>query len=92
MTEDFRNPVEKAKRIKDVEHVGDGITHEIARKLNQTFITPLQTRKWTDKDGAEKYSTEIVIQKFRGELLLLDGKRESSPGQSASDLDDEIPF
>ena len=41
MMEDFRNPVEQARRIKDIEHVGDGITHEIARKLNQTFITPI---------------------------------------------------
>ncbi len=41
MTEDFRNPVEQARRIKDIEHIGDGITHEIALKLNQTFITPL---------------------------------------------------
>lgn len=41
MMEDFRDPVDKAKRIKDVEHIGDGITHDIARKLNQTFITPI---------------------------------------------------
>jgi predicted phosphate transport protein (TIGR00153 family) len=41
MMEDFRDPVGKAKRIKDVEHIGDGITHDIARKLNQTFITPI---------------------------------------------------
>ena len=41
MMEDFRDPVEQAKRIKDVEHIGDGITHDIARKLNQTFITPI---------------------------------------------------
>src|SRR6201989_591975 len=34
----------------------------------------LQTRKWTDKDGAEKYSTEVVLQNFRGELTMLDGK------------------
>ncbi len=39
--EDFTNPAEKAKRIKEVEHVGDGITHDIARRLNQTFITPI---------------------------------------------------
>src|ERR1700709_1878153 len=36
----------------------------------------LQTRKYTDKDGAEKYSTEIVLQKFRGELVMLDGRGE----------------
>src|SRR5262249_29668660 len=34
----------------------------------------LQTRKYTDKDGAEKYSTEIVLQKFRGELVMLDSR------------------
>ena len=34
----------------------------------------LQTRKWTDNAGVEKYSTEIVLQKFRGELTMLDGK------------------
>ena len=36
----------------------------------------LQTRKYTDKDGVEKYSTEIVLQKFRGELTMLDGKND----------------
>jgi uncharacterized protein len=41
MMEDFRNPAEQAARIKHVEHIGDGITHDIARKLNQTFITPI---------------------------------------------------
>lgn len=34
----------------------------------------LQTRKWTDQSGVEKFSTEIVLQQFRGELTLLDGK------------------
>ncbi|HEY2660986.1 MAG TPA: single-stranded DNA-binding protein [Caulobacteraceae bacterium] len=34
----------------------------------------LQTRKWTDQSGVEKYSTEVVLQKFRGELTMLDGK------------------
>jgi predicted phosphate transport protein (TIGR00153 family) len=41
MMEDFRRPTEQAQRIKDIEHIGDGITHDIARKLNQTFITPI---------------------------------------------------
>jgi uncharacterized protein Yka (UPF0111/DUF47 family) len=39
MMEDLRSPIEQARRIKDVEHVGDGITHDIARRLNKTFIT-----------------------------------------------------
>src|SRR5690349_8635175 len=32
----------------------------------------LQTRKWTDQSGQDKYSTEVVLQRFRGELVLLD--------------------
>ena len=40
----------------------------------------LQTRKWTDKDGQEKYSTEVVLQGFGGVLTMLDGK--SSGGSS----------
>jgi single-strand DNA-binding protein len=34
----------------------------------------LQTRKWTDQAGVDKYSTEIVIQNFRGDLVMLDGR------------------
>lgn len=50
----------------------------------------LQTRKWTDKDGAEKFSTEVVLQNFRGELTLLDGKKDGAP--AGADMDDTIPF
>lgn len=62
----------------------------------------LQTRKWTDSGGAERYSTEIVLTKFRGEIVLLGDKRDggerdeprADPGrrQPPRDLDDEIPF
>ena len=56
----------------------------------------LQTRKWTDKDGAERYSTEIVLQKFRGELVALDAPKKegggANTGYSGGDLEDSIPF
>src|SRR5258705_2127528 len=67
----------------------------------------LQTRKYTDKDGVEKYSTEIVLQRFRGELVMLDsrggdsdrterpamaGAGEGSRSFERAELDDEIPF
>jgi len=42
----------------------------------------LQTRKYTDKDGSEKYSTEIVLQGFNGTLTMLDGKRDDAGGSS----------
>ena len=38
----------------------------------------IQTRKWTDQAGLEKFSTEIVLQKFRGELTMLDGRGEGA--------------
>src|SRR3954469_14993068 len=42
----------------------------------------IQTRKWTDQSGAEKYSTEIVLQQFRGELTMLDGRTGGgAPGE-----------
>jgi single-strand DNA-binding protein len=40
----------------------------------------LQTRKWTDQGGQERYSTEVVLQRFRGELTMLDGKGGGGPG------------
>jgi single-strand DNA-binding protein len=38
----------------------------------------IQTRKWTNKDGQEQYSTEVVLQKFRGELQMLDGRSDGA--------------
>ena len=46
----------------------------------------LQTRKWTDNTGAEKYTTEVVLQRFRGELTMLDGAR----GGGGSSPDDTV--
>ena len=44
----------------------------------------LETRKWTDNSGAEKYSTEVVLRPYRGELTMLDGKRDG--GSSGGDF------
>jgi single-strand DNA-binding protein len=41
----------------------------------------LQTRKWQDQTGADKYTTEIVLQKFRGELQMLDARGQGEGGQ-----------
>jgi single-strand DNA-binding protein len=40
----------------------------------------LQTRKWTDQQGQERYTTEVVLQRFRGELTMLDGGRGAGGG------------
>ena len=42
----------------------------------------LQTRKWTDQSGVEKYSTEVVLQRFRGVLTMLDSKGDSDDASS----------
>lgn len=39
----------------------------------------LQTRKWTDQQGQDRYTTEVVLQKFRGELQMLDTKSDDAP-------------
>jgi single-strand DNA-binding protein len=40
----------------------------------------LQTRKWQDQNGNDKYTTEVVLQRFRGELVLLDSREGGSGG------------
>jgi single-strand DNA-binding protein len=52
------------------------------RKGSKVYLEgQLQTRKWTDQSGQEKYSTEIVLQNFRGELVLLDARGEGGGGR-----------
>lgn len=45
----------------------------------------LQTRKWTDNQGQERYSTEVVLRRFRSQLTLLDRRGEGGGGPSAPD-------
>jgi len=60
------------------EHLAD-IAEKYVRKGSKVYIEgALQTRKWTDKDGQEKYTTEVVLQRFRGELTMLDSRGSGS--------------
>ena len=82
------------------------VAEKYLRKGSKVYLEgQLSTRKWTDKDGQEKYSTEVVLNRFRGELVLLDSRGEGAGtgarmGGSAEapasfdrgDMDDEIPF
>lgn len=62
----------------------------------------LQTRKWTDKDGQDKYSTEVVLQNFNSNLMMLDGAQKTESAHSVAkadgyapqsgDIGDDIPF
>ena len=52
------------------------------RKGSKVYLEgQIQTRKWTDQSGNDKYTTEIVLQRFRGELVLLDS-RDGGGGRS----------
>jgi len=85
------------------------VAEKYLRKGSKVYLEgSLQTRKWTDKDGAEKYSTEVVLQNFNGTLVMLDGRGEGGGAGGAGrdrvgaseapaafqrdEMDDEIPF
>ncbi len=51
------------------------VAEQYLRKGSKVYIEgQLQTRKWTDQSGVEKYTTEVVLQRFRGELTIIDGR------------------
>jgi len=51
------------------------VIEKYVRKGSKLYIEgALQTRKWTDNSGQERYTTEVVLQRFRGELTMLDGR------------------
>ena len=61
------------------------VAEQYLKKGSSVYVEgQLQTRKWTDQQGVEKYSTEIVLQKFRGELTML-GSKGDGGGRSYDD-------
>ena len=56
------------------ENIGK-VVEQYCKKGTKVYVEgQLQTRKWTDQSGVEKYTTEVVLQRFRGELTLLDSR------------------
>ena len=73
------------------------VAENYLRKGSSVYVEgSLQTRKWTDQQGVEKYSTEVVLQKFKGELTMLGGKSERDEHDQRTDDYDTasgpIPF
>jgi single-strand DNA-binding protein len=61
------------------------VAEQYLKKGAKVYIEgQLATRKWTDQAGAEKYTTEVVLQRYRGELTMLDGKNDGG-GRSYDD-------
>ncbi len=62
------------------------VAEQYLRKGSKVYIEgSLQTRKWTDNSGVEKYTTEVVLQRFRGEMTILDGRSGGGGGDFASE-------
>ena len=58
------------------------IAEQYLKKGSKVYIEgQLQTRKWQDKDGNDRYTTEVVLQGFNGNLTLLDGRRDGGGGE-----------
>jgi len=52
-----------------------GVVEKFLNKGRKVYLEgELQTRKWTDQSGAEKYTTEVVLRRFRSQLVMLDGR------------------
>ena len=57
------------------------VAQNYLRKGSKVYLEgQLQTRKWTDQSGHEKYTTEVVLQRFRGVLTMLDSRADSGGG------------
>lgn len=74
-----------------------GVAERYLKKGSKVYIEgQLETRKYTDKDGSDKYSTEIVLKQYRGALTMLSGVEAKQETQNTvsniDELNDEIPF
>lgn len=79
------------------------VAEKYLRKGSKIYIEgQLQTRKWTDNNGVDKYTTEVVVPRFRGEITIMDSRGSSEGGFESSDspslpshfddLNDDVPF
>ena len=79
------------------------VCEQYLKKGSKVYLEgQIQTRKWTDKDGNDKYSTEVVLQGFNATLAMLDGRKDEEKSSApvkprakatvSADMDDDIPF
>ncbi len=85
------------------------VAEQYLKKGSKVYIEgQLETRKWQDKDGNDRYTTEVVLRNFNSSMVMLDGRsggggnfdrdgggmsdRGASSGGQSYELDDDIPF
>ncbi len=65
------------------------VAEQYLRKGSSVYVEgQLQTRKWTDQQGQERYTTEVVLQRYRGELTMLGSRGDGGPGGGGGGYDD----
>lgn len=65
------------------------VAEQYLRKGSTVYVEgQLQTRKWTDQSGQEKYTTEVVLQRYRGELTMLGARAGAGAGMDSGGFDD----
>jgi single-strand DNA-binding protein len=65
------------------------VAENYLRKGSKVYLEgALQTRKWTNKEGQEQYTTEVVLQRYQGALTMLDGRNDGGGGSRGSSDDD----
>jgi single-strand DNA-binding protein len=68
------------------------VAERFLRKGRKVYLEgALETRKYTDQSGQEKYTTEVVLKNFRGELVLLDSARGEEAGDSGGGYRERAP-
>jgi single-strand DNA-binding protein len=73
------------------ENIGK-VVEQYRKKGTKVYVEgQLQTRKWTDQSGVEKYTTEVVLQRFRGELTLLDSRGGGGEGRDSFASEERAP-
>ncbi len=82
------------------------VAEQYLRKGSKVYVEgQLETRKWQDQSGQDRYTTEVVLRPYRSELVLLDSRGEGGAGRGAPaampepgaapavpEIDDDIPF
>lgn len=64
------------------------VAKQYLKKGSKVYLEgQLQTRKWTGQDGQERYTTEVVLPRFRGELTMLDGRGAGGGGGGGGDFE-----
>ena len=92
---EWKNKTEWHKIVANSQNLINLIEKYLIKGMKLYVEGEIQTRKWTDKEGKDSYSTEIMLNNFSGKIEILDSKKSENLSNDEVDnqnLDDNIPF